>query len=298
MHRACSILAIAAVAACSPTTNSDKTGQTTASAPAVAPSAAPPSAPAFAPTLATPTTTPSPAAASAAVVALPGGGSIDKAAVTAVGATVSGAILTGGTSNFYRFDNSMKLRDIVVVRLENKSATLKPEMKLYNADRSLMIDKYDGTPGASVQQPISLDPGQTFYVEVTPYGSAGAYQLSAVPQKAYDSNEPNDDQLTAKAIVVGQAIEGSIMDDKDQDWFRVSGATTAKVDVVLENLSATLKPDIKIYSSTKSLKLEKYDATPGAGLDFVVEVDVGKDFYVQILPYGSTGKYKLSTKPS
>ena len=29
---------------------------------------------------------------------------------------------------------------------------------------------------------------------------------------------------------------------------------------------------------------------------FTVDVDPGKDFYIQILPYGSTGKYKLSTK--
>jgi hypothetical protein len=56
-----------------------------------------------------------------------------------------------------------------------------------------------------------------------------------------------------------------------------------------------LKPNVKIYSSTKSQKLEKYDGTPGASLDFVTELDAGKDFYIQVLPYGSTGKYKLST---
>jgi hypothetical protein len=270
--------AMAGVAACSPAGTKDK--PVDVAAPAVAASA---------PTAAAP-------AAAAAPVALPGGASMDKSTAATLGMTVSGEIVPSGPSNFYRFDNPLKQRDIVLVRLENKSATLKPDIKLYNADRSEIVDKYDSTPGASVQQLISLDPGQVVYVEVTPYGSAGAYQLSATPQKAYDAHEPNDDQLTPKAIPFGESIEGSIMDGRDSDWFRVSGAQSAKVNVVLENLSTTLKPDVKIYSSTKSEKVDKYDSTPGASLDFVAEIDAGKDFYVQVLPYGSTGKYKLSTK--
>lgn len=231
-----------------------------------------------------------------APVALAAGASIDKPAPASVGMTVTGAIVANGPSNFYRFDNTAKLRDIVKVRLENKSTTLRPEIKIYNADRSQLFDRYDGTPGSSVEQPISLDPGQTIYVEVTPYGSAGAYQLSAIGQRAYDANEPNDDELTATPLKFGDSIEGSIMDDKDADWFHVSAATKGKVSIVLENLSTTLRPDIKIYSSSKSQITEKYDGTPGAALDFTVDVDPGKDFYVQILPYGSTGKYRLTTR--
>jgi hypothetical protein len=42
--------------------------------------------------------------------------------------------------------------------------------------------------------------------------------------------------------------------------------------------------------------LEKYDGTPGANLDFQIPAEPGKDVYVQILPYGSSGKYKLTVK--
>ena len=232
----------------------------------------------------------------AAPVSLAPGASIDKAAPATVGMTISGEIKPKGSSNFYRFDNPAKLRDIVTIRLENKSSTLRPEIKIYNADRSQLFDKYDGTPGASVEQQMSLDPGQTIYVEVTPYNSTGAYQLSAVGQKAYDANEPNDDQLKPTPLAFGSPIEGSIMDDKDADWFHVTGATGGKVRIVLENLSATLKPDIKVYSATKSQISEKYDGTAGAGLDFTVDVEPGKDLYVQVVPYGSTGKYRLTVR--
>ena len=50
-------------------------------------------------------------------------------------------------------NNPGKLRDIVVVRLENKSATLSPSIKVYDANRSQIASKYVGTRGASVELP-------------------------------------------------------------------------------------------------------------------------------------------------
>jgi len=235
----------------------------------------------------------------AAAVALAPGQSITSPASAKIGMTVAGEITDDkGPSHFYQFDNPGTLRDVVKFRLENKSTTLKPDMKFYNADRSGMSEKYDGTPGASVEQMISLDPGQTIYVEVLPYGSVGKYELSALPQHAYDANEPNDDQLKPSTLKFGDSVEGSIMDDKDNDWFHVTAPSTGKVTIALENLSTTLKPDVTLYNQAKSGLMQKYDGTPGAGLDFIVDLTPGQDFYVQILPYGSTGKYRLTTRPA
>jgi outer membrane protein OmpA-like peptidoglycan-associated protein len=232
-----------------------------------------------------------------APVAVAPGDSITAAAPASVGMTITGEIKKDATaSQFYRFDNPGKLRDIVMVRLENKSATLRPDIKIYNAERSQIFEKYDGTPGANVEQPVSLDPGQSIYVEVLPYSSSGAYQLSALAQKAYDVNEPNDDQLHPTTLNFGSSIEGSVMDDKDSDWFHVTAPSSGKVTIALENLSATLRPDVKVYSAAKSQLIEKYDGTPGAGLDFTVDLQPGQDFYVQIVPYGSVGKYRLTTR--
>jgi hypothetical protein len=282
--------ALLALAACSTPAATDKAGE---SSPAPVAVGTPP-----APKPATTAAAPAPEAPPAPAITVAPGKTLDQATATTMGTAVAGEIVTGGTSNFYRFDNPLKQRDIVRVRLENKSATLRPSMKLFNNDRSSLASKYDMTPGASVEQLVSLSPGQAIYVEVEPYGSAGPYHVSATPLRAYDVNEPNDDQLTPTALPVGQTIDGSIMDEGDHDWFRVTGAQTAKVTVVLDNQSSTLKPNVRIYSATKSQKLERYDGTPGAGLDFVADVEAGKDFYVHVLPYGSMGKYKLSIKAS
>lgn len=235
-----------------------------------------------------------------APVAVAGGASINEASNATVGMTISGTIKPNGPSNFYRFDYKGQLRDIVTVRLENKSSTLKPEIKLYNADRSQIMDRNDGTPGASIDLSLSMDPGQSIYVEVPPYwNSAGDYQLSAIAQKAYDANEPNDDILHATPVTFGSTIEGSIMDDKDQDFFHVSATSTGKVEIHLENLSSTLKPDVRVYSADKSQLIEKNDGTPGADLDFEVDVNPGRDFYVEVVPYwNSVGKYRITAKPA
>jgi outer membrane protein OmpA-like peptidoglycan-associated protein len=226
------------------------------------------------------------------------GADITSAAPAKIGMTIDGEIKQDGPSDFYKFENPGKLRDIVVVRLENKSATLRPDIKIYNSERSQLFERYDGTAGANVEQAVSLDPGQALYVQVLPYNSAGAYQLSAIAQKAYDQYEANDDVIHPATLTFGNTLEASVLDNKDEDWYHITAPTMGKVAIGFENLSATLRPDIKVYSASKSQLVEKYDGTPGAGLDFTVDVQPGQDFYVQILPYNSKGKYRLSTRPA
>jgi outer membrane protein OmpA-like peptidoglycan-associated protein len=226
------------------------------------------------------------------------GTTIENAGEATVGAAVSGEIKTGATtSDFYRFTYNGKIRDLIKVRLENKSTTLRPDFKIYNADKSALLEKDDGTPGANAEQIISMKPGESIYIEVVPWNSAGAYQLSLTAQKAYDANEPNDDQFTATPLKFGNSIEGSIMDGDDQDWFHVT-ATTGKVSIVLENLSTTLKPDVYVFNADKSQIANPSDGTPGAGIDATVDLPVGQDFYVKVGPWGSSGKYRLTTRPA
>jgi outer membrane protein OmpA-like peptidoglycan-associated protein len=161
-----------------------------------------------------------------------------------------------------------------------------------------MFNRYDWTAGANVEQAVSLAPGDSIYVEVPPFdGTSGAYQLSVIAQNAYDEHEANDDVLHPTTLNYGSAIEGSIMDNKDEDWFHVTAPSVGKVTVGFENLSTTLKPNIKVYSASKSSVANRYDWTPAAGLDFTVDLTPGQDFYIQVVPFdGSTGKYRLSTR--
>jgi outer membrane protein OmpA-like peptidoglycan-associated protein len=239
-------------------------------------------------------------AVSSAPVAMEAGDSILNAAKTKIGATVQGEIVPEGGSNFFYFANSGKKRDRILVRLENKSTTLRPNIKVYNEDKSQIANAYDYTDGASVEQMISLDPGEGIYVEVLPFtGTAGAYELSAKAQRAYDSHEANDDQMTAATLKFGDAVEANIMDKSDPDWFHVTPTPSGKVTIAFENLSSTLRPNVKVYDARKSQVVNEYDYTNGAGLDFNVELPPGQDFYIQVTPFvGTHGKYRLAARPT
>jgi hypothetical protein len=115
------------------------------------------------------------------------------------------------------------------------------------------------------------------------------------PQKAHDAFEPNDDILSPAAVKVGTDIVANVMDKEDRDWYRVSGATKTSLRVIFENLSTTLKPDVKVYDGNKSQLVDKYDTTAGANLNFTVDIRELRDFYVEVAPFGSggTGKYRL-----
>jgi hypothetical protein len=63
--------------------------------------------------------------------------------------------------------------------------------------------------------------------------------------------------------------------------------------VTFENLSATLRPNVKVYNGNKSFIIDKYDSTPGANLSFPVDIKEGRGFYVEVVPYQTAGKYRL-----
>ena len=129
--------------------------------------------------------------------------SIAEARQLALGTAEPGAILTTDDTRVYAVPNALKVRDRAVVRLQNESTTLRPNLKIFNADRSLIADPYDTSPGASVQHELTLTPGQPIYVQVLPYNTIGKYKISVTPQRAYDAFEPNDTLVTTAAAKIG-----------------------------------------------------------------------------------------------
>ena len=229
------------------------------------------------------------------------GSTILDAAKADMGAKITGEIIAaegGAKSNYFYFENRGKLRDIVRVRLENRSTTLRPYIKVYNSERSKLFEGYDATPGANFERAFTAEAGKGFYVEVNPYNTVGAYELSAVAQKAYDQYEANDDQLNTATLKFDTTIEASILDDRDTDWYQVTPTPVEKVTISVENLSTTLRPRIMVYSASKSRLIDRYDSTKGSWLDFTVDLTPGEDFYVQVLPYNTSGAYRLTVRPT
>ena len=114
-------------------------------------------------------TPPAPRDVSAPPVAAGSHSTIVDARQLDLGVAEPGEILTTEDTRFYKIDYVRKIRDLAIVRLQNESTTLRPNVKIFNADRSQIAEAYDGEKGASVQRSVPLNPGQMIYVQVLPY---------------------------------------------------------------------------------------------------------------------------------
>lgn len=64
------------------------------------------------------------------------------------------------------------------LQIENLSTTLRPHVTVYNAQRSRLHTPYDGTPGASLEFKFDATPGATYFFQVSPFDTHGAYRLT------------------------------------------------------------------------------------------------------------------------
>ena len=229
---------------------------------------------------------------------------IPKANVAEIGTTVAGEVNPAEDVDFFKFryDDSKKRRDIVAVRLENRSTTLRPGLVLHNEDKSLARDWTSANaPGADFELSFTAQPGKIVYVGVgSVYNqTTGQYSLSLAPKKAYDQYEPNDDAFAATPIKMGQTIEANIMDGADVDSYRLSGVKEKSFTVHLENKSTALRPSIRILKSDRSIAQDWSAANaPGADLTFSIASEPGQDYFVEVGAYGnnSAGAYKLTVR--
>jgi len=216
-----------------------------------------------------------------------------------MGTAIAAEISTTDDQDFFKFQykDSKNRRDFVLVHLENRSSTLRPQLQVYNEDKSLLRDwLVANAAGANLDFPFVAEPGKTYYVAAASYGGTGKYALSLVPQKAYDQYEPNENAFTATPIGLGQTIEANIMDSGDVDWYHLSGAKGKTVTVHLENLSDALRPQMQVRNGDKSVLQDWIVANVnGANLEFAFPAEPGKEYFVIVTSYSNAGKYKLST---
>ena len=215
-----------------------------------------------------------------------------------VNAPVEGDVSTTEDSDHFVFTSGAKVRDRVIVRLQNRSDTLRPYLKLFGPDKAAIKEAYSGTAGADTDLVFTAEPGARYYVEVNPYGTTGQYTLTALPQSAHDRHEPNDDPIRdpPTPLTAGEGIDANILDDQDTDWYRIAAAPGQSRRVTLENRSNTLRPNVVVYNAQRSQLKEGYDGTVGASLDFSVDVPAGEACYVQVKPYGTSGDYRLTVQ--
>jgi hypothetical protein len=209
---------------------------------------------------------------------------------------VTGAI-TEGDRDYYRFRQTGPVRDAVEIRIENRGAGFAPQLTLYDAAKSQLMGAYDTTAGADLARRWVMESGAEYYVQVQSVGGTGEYALSVRPLRAADANEPNDDAFHATPVAAGGEAQGSILDHKDADWFRLSGVTPGAHRLRLENGSTTLMPQLTVFNADKQQVGHNYQTTPGANLTLEFEADAaaGPEWLVRVMPFSDgTGEYRLA----
>lgn len=209
-----------------------------------------------------------------------------------LGRNVDSRLATEKDSDFFAFTAPAGSRDIVRVHVENKSTMLAPQLRLFGENRAELGMQYTTTRGANVTMSLVTIPGGKYFAQVSPWGGAGEYTLTASAQKAFDRYEPNDDILKPSEIGRGQDIQAGIMDGADHDVYRfVVAAGTVRA--VFTNRSADLAPDISLYNADKAQVGREYVTTKGANTSVQAAATAPGTWYVKVSPWSGAGEYTL-----
>jgi hypothetical protein len=201
--------------------------------------------------------------------------------------------VTPDNPDFFTF-TAPAIRDIITIRVENKSTTLMPDLFLYNGDRAQMNRQFQATAGANATLDVASTAAGNYYVQVAGFnGTSGAYTLTATPQKAFDRFEPNDTILEPREIPFAQDVEANVMDGSDSDVYRVS-VPAGSLRVTLTNTSASLMPDVMVFDSNRVQVAREFQATPGSHNSVQATVNAAGIWYVRVNGFnGTSGAYRL-----
>jgi hypothetical protein len=217
----------------------------------------------------------------------------------APGRPVDGAIAPGGADvDYFRVTTPPAPRDLLQITIEPRSPALISALRISDSDHQpIGITIRAREAGAALDYTFAPPPNTTYYLEVSGASdSSGAYQLRVLPQRAFDSYEPNDEILSARRIEPGRTIDANIMDAGDTDYYSFVAPRTGIIKVSLRNHSATLVPALTTYSSEmRNIGFGPDVRTPGADLRHSFEVVEHQTYYLQVWSEGSTaGAYSLT----
>jgi tetratricopeptide (TPR) repeat protein len=210
-----------------------------------------------------------------------------------LGRSVASRLTAADDADFFSFTAPAGPRDILRLRVENKTATFAPELRVFDASRAESGRAYQTTPGAHTSLEFVTVPGATYYAKIGAiYGDVADYELSVTPLRAFDRFEPNDDVVNPADVRVGQPVEAAILDPADSDVYRVV-VKPGPVRVAVRNRSATLAPQMVLYNDDKSEVGRHYNATPGGDVSGESQVQRAGTWYVRIGGIDTAGQYTL-----
>jgi tetratricopeptide (TPR) repeat protein len=214
---------------------------------------------------------------------------------------VLAAIEPASDVDTFQFEAPGKSRDWIDVKLENRSTTLRPSMRILQPNKEELIGwNAAGTEGADHSLAFVALPGDKYFIQVASnYNqSTGAYVLTVKPRRAFDQYEPNDDIAHATPIRMGSPVEANIMDGGDADFYRFESGSGGDITVTLENTSTTLEPAVRVLDASRSAVTGQANGNPGGHLKFSFKAEARALYYVHVAAHyaNSAGSYKLTVQ--
>ena len=201
----------------------------------------------------------------------------------------------------FQFEAPGKSRDWIDVKLENRSTTLRPAMRILQPSKEALIDwNAAGTDGADHSLAFVASPGARYFVQISSLynQSSGAYILTVKPRNAFDRYEPNDDIAHAVPIRTGSPIEANIMDGGDEDFYRFESGTGGDMTATLENTSTTLQPEVHVLDANRSEVTGQANGNAGGHLKVAFKGEARAVYYVHVSAHynNNAGSYKLTVQ--
>lgn len=141
-----------------------------------------------------------------------------------------------------------------------------------------------------------------FEQQITQLAPVAAIRASTPGTRGGAEIEPNDTKASAVQLRINTRVNGEIARTDDNDHFKFTSGKPVRDRVIarLENRSETLRPYLTLFGPDKAQLQEAYNGTPGADTELAFTAEPGKQYFLRVKPYGTTGTtgtYTLSVSP-
>ncbi len=212
-----------------------------------------------------------------------------------VGEPVTAYIYPEGDVDFFKLTTSSTPLAGGVLVFSLTSFPIRPNMTIYNHDKSEICAHYDDTEGSNLHIWVDAKPATIYYVKVNAWikkSSTNSYVLTVNYTDVNDSNEPDNDFANASTINLDSTYSAYLFTgeptnkDDYEDYYKITTSASGKINARLENVPTDIRPEMSIYNAVHSQIIYGYDNTYGANLTVITDdiVDAG-DYYIVVKPW-------------
>ncbi|MGA9575313.1 MAG: tetratricopeptide repeat protein [Lysobacterales bacterium] len=175
-----------------------------------------------------------------------------------------------------------------------KSIALDPEYETTQLNLGLLEQSQGNYDQAELHlsKADSFPEARTLLRNIVEHREAGAFE-----------KEPNNDQFQPNVAPLDEAIQASIKDEGDKDFYEISmpGDHRDYVSIDLQNQNLQLKPRIGLFSADREwlggTSDSSYQVTSGQNLKYLFVAQGGMKYLIRVTSLNGSGPYNLKIAP-